>query len=113
MVIDTHLPENLKRNTYGLDRQRQRTSDFTGMPAIPTEDQAMNEGMGYVVDRTREHLGSTDVAIVAMRQRLLQLVRDLEAGLDPAEPHRPDRYQVEPLDIDSPLAALADVLAHV
>lgn len=113
MAIDTYLPENNKRNNYGLDRQRQRTTDFTGMPAIPTEDQAMNEGMGFIVDRSREHLGSTDVAIVAMRQRLLAMVRDLQAGIEPSEPRRPERYRVEPIDIESPFGELEEVLAHI
>jgi len=30
---------------YGMDRQKQRTVNYTGMTAIPTQDQAMNEGM--------------------------------------------------------------------
>jgi hypothetical protein len=111
LVIDTYIPENNKSNLYGMDRMKQRTVDYTGMPAIPTEDQAMNEGMGYIANRTREHLGSTDVAIVAMRQRLLRMVRDLQEGMEPTQPHRPELYRVKPLDLDSPIAELADLLS--
>jgi len=112
-VIDTYLPENNKDNLYGMDRAKQRTVNFTGMGAIPTEDQAMNEGMGYIVDRTQEHLATTDVAVVAMRRRMLRMIRDLQAGISPPMANQPDLYRVRPLDIDSPFAELVDLLeAH-
>src|SRR5205823_4366141 len=67
-IIDTHLPIYRRENNYGMDRERQRTLSFTGMPIVPTQDQAMNEGMGYICDRTQEHLGTSDVAVIAMRR---------------------------------------------
>jgi phthalate 4,5-dioxygenase len=109
-VIDTYLTENNKANLYGMDRQKQRTTNFTGMGAIPTEDQAMNEGMGYIVDRSQEHLATTDVAIVAMRRRMLNMIRDLQNGIEPNTPHRPEAYRVRPLDVDSSCGELTELL---
>ncbi len=36
--------------------------------------------MGPIVDRSEEHLGSTDRAIIAMRRLLLEAARTVEAG---------------------------------
>ncbi|MDE3076298.1 MAG: hypothetical protein KGJ86_12795, partial [Chloroflexota bacterium] len=109
-VMDTYLPVNRKDNLYGLDRERQRTQSFTGIPGIPTQDQAMNEGMGYVCDRTQEHLGTTDVAIIAMRRRMLRMVKELQQGIEPFAATHPDIYRVRPLDIDSHASELAELL---
>ena len=35
----------------------------------------MQESMGSIVDRTREHLGASDAAIVQMRRRLMSAAR--------------------------------------
>jgi hypothetical protein len=44
--------------------------------------------MGPIVDRSQEHLGTSDRAIIAMRQLLLEATDDVEAGRVPrgAEP---------------------------
>jgi hypothetical protein len=39
--------------------------------------------MGYIVDRSREHLGPADRAIIVMRQLLLQAERTVREGGDP------------------------------
>ena len=48
--------------------------------------------MGRVVPRWREHLGTTDRAIIAMRQILLSAVRDVREGGDPPGTN-PDSYR--------------------
>lgn len=114
IVIDTCLNEFKKENLYGLDREKQRTVNYTGMGAIPTQDQAMNEGMGYIANRSREHLATSDVAIIRARDQLLTLVRDLQLGIEPTLPQHPEYYRVKPLDVDASHAELADLLeAHV
>ena len=67
-----------KTNDYLLDYELQRTTRFCGIPggAAP-QDQAMTESMGPVMDRTAEHLGTTDSAIIRMRARLLAAVKAL------------------------------------
>jgi phthalate 4,5-dioxygenase len=76
----------LKRNTandFLIDRAVQRTQTFTGISGVNTQDVAVQEGMGAIVDRSKEHLSSTDRAIVAMRRLLLEAVRTVEAGGSP------------------------------
>ena len=40
----------------------------------------MQEGMGKIVNRTREHLGPTDTAQMQFRKRLLEAARDFVTG---------------------------------
>ena len=55
---------------------------------------ACQESMGPVNDRTTEHLGSSDTAIIAMRRRLYRLARELQQGIEPAAATQPDLYRV-------------------
>ena len=75
-----------------------------------TEDQAMTEGMGYVCDRTEEHLGSSDVAIIHMRRMMLRMLDNFEKGIEPYAPSHPEVYRVQPLDVESDRAELHEVL---
>jgi hypothetical protein len=45
--------------------------DFTGIPGIHTQDQAITESMGTIYDRTQEHLGSSDAMVIRVRRRLM------------------------------------------
>lgn len=38
---------------------------FSGMPGNQTEDLRVQESMGPIFDRTREHLGTSDLAVSA------------------------------------------------
>ena len=44
------------------------------------QDRAIQESMGRIVDRTREHLGPADKGIIQLRRLLRQAVRTAEAG---------------------------------
>jgi phthalate 4,5-dioxygenase len=70
-------------NDYGLSRERQRTVNYTGIAGTNTQDFAVQESMGPIYDRTQEHLGSADTAIIQMRRLLLEAVRDVAEGRDP------------------------------
>src|SRR5258708_31329290 len=70
-------------NDYFIDRATQKTTSFTGIKGVNTQDVALQEGMGTVVDRTREHLGTSDRAIAVMRRMLLEATRAVEAGQTP------------------------------
>jgi nitrite reductase/ring-hydroxylating ferredoxin subunit len=79
-------------NDYLLDRDRQKTHNFTGMEdETPIQDAAMQESMGPIVDRTREHLSASDAAIIRMRRHLLAAADSLDCkGTVPPgvmEPH--------------------------
>jgi len=79
-------------NDYGIDREVQRTKTYTGIEGINTQDFALQTGMGPIVDRSTEALGSTDLAIQTCRRMLLEATDQVEAGLDPVgvmpEAHR-------------------------
>ncbi len=75
-------------NDYLIDRQMQKTSNFTGIVGVNTQDFALQEAMGgadgkMICDRTKENLGSSDKAIISMRNLLLEATRDVEAGNRP------------------------------
>ena len=69
-----------RENNYLLDRRVQKTETFTGIDGVNAQDRAVQESMGPVVDRTREHLGPADRAVIQARRLLLQATRTVEAG---------------------------------
>ena len=67
-------------NNFLQDREAMANGDFTGIAGIPNQDMAMQETMGPIVDRTRENLGASDVAVIRFRQMMLAAVRAFMAG---------------------------------
>jgi len=82
----------LKRNPsndYLIDRAAQKTRSFTGIDGVNTQDFAIQEGMGPIVDRSKEFLGNTDRAIITLRKVLLDATEavgrgEVPPGADPA-----------------------------
>jgi phthalate 4,5-dioxygenase len=70
-------------NDYLIDRQMQKTAHFSGIDGVRAQDAAMTESQGRIVDRSLEHLGSSDTAIIAMRKLLLRSARELAGGKEP------------------------------
>jgi phthalate 4,5-dioxygenase len=70
-------------NDYLIDRTVQRTENFSGIKGVNTQDYALQEGMGPIVDRSKEHLGTSDRAIATMRRLLLQATLAVERGEAP------------------------------
>jgi hypothetical protein len=88
-------PIHNRTNDYGLDYELQRTSQFCGIPDRSTQDNAVQESMGPIYDRTQEHLGVSDSGVIRMRQRLLDAVRALDAqGETPPGVDAPRAYRV-------------------
>ena len=50
-----------------------------------------------MADRTKEHLGTSDAGVIALRRRLLNAVRGLQRGLEPPEARRGWGYRVHPI----------------
>lgn len=73
-------------NDYLQDRQEQKRETFTGMGrTFLVHDSCATESMGPIYDRAQEHLGVSDVAVIAVRKFLLRCVREVAAGREP--PH--------------------------
>ncbi|HEY7301795.1 MAG TPA: Rieske 2Fe-2S domain-containing protein [Xanthobacteraceae bacterium] len=83
LVPGTYRLKRNLRNDYLIDRAVQKTRTFTGIEGVNTQDYALQEGMGPIVDRSKEHLGTSDKAIVVLRRLLLDAIRAVERGEDP------------------------------
>ena len=79
----TFLSLRNKRNGFLQDREIQRTTTFTGIEGINTQDRAVQEAMGPIVNRSKEHLGQTDRAIIIARKMLLEATRVVQDGGTP------------------------------
>lgn len=100
-LIDTFLPKANRDNDYLLDREIQRTRNFTGIHGANEQDRSLQEGMesasagsGSLVDRTKEHLMGSDLAVVTARRRLIKMARDLQQGIEPAVAAHGEQYAV-------------------
>jgi phenylpropionate dioxygenase-like ring-hydroxylating dioxygenase large terminal subunit len=71
------------RNDYLQDRQIQKTVNFTGIEDFLNHDACATESMGPIFDRSNEHLGVSDKAVIAVRKFLLSSVKALRDGQEP------------------------------
>jgi phthalate 4,5-dioxygenase oxygenase subunit len=82
--LPDYVPNRNKSNDYGFDPHEQEHDTFTGMgPDINVHDQWACESMGEIQDRTQEHLGTSDKAIVAYRKLLRQAIDEASKGERP------------------------------
>jgi len=99
-----------------IDRQEQKTISFTGIKGIRAQDAMVTETAGPIVDRTREHLGTSDIAVVAMRRTLMDAANQC---VTTGQPHpaasRPWLYAVRAVQTvlpqDQALESAEDFLA--
>jgi nitrite reductase/ring-hydroxylating ferredoxin subunit len=104
-----------KDNDYLVDRALQKSGQsYSGLKGLGIQDCAMQESMGPIADRTREHLLPGDMPLVKIRRLLRQSMNDLAAGkrlpgMDASS------YRVRPNRFDAPLGVpFADlVMDHV
>jgi len=76
--IDEHFQKKLNiDNWYGQDREWMKSGMFSGIKGVVTQDHAVNETQGVILDRTKEHLGASDVAVVTWRLQLIRAARAL------------------------------------
>ncbi len=90
-------------NDYLIDRAVQRSGrSYTGIPGVGVQDGAIQESMGPIADRTREHLRPSDAGIVRLRRYLLNAVAEFqETGALPAQD--PKAYRQRPIYVFAPL----------
>jgi len=58
--------------------------------------------MGAISDRNREHLGTSDSAIIGARRRLLREVRDFQEGIEPDAPQHGEWYRMRSAAVEAP-----------
>jgi phenylpropionate dioxygenase-like ring-hydroxylating dioxygenase large terminal subunit len=92
--FDRYNIDQTFENDFQIDREAQRNwQSFTGIRGIRQQDMAMTESMGPIMDRSTEHLGTTDVLIIRTRRRLLACARALQgAGIVPPGVDHPEVY---------------------
>jgi hypothetical protein len=95
-VDERYMPLRNRSNQYLIDRAAQKRGEsFTGIRGIREQDLAVQEDQrGPISDRKREHLGTSDLGVIATRNRLLRQVRELQRGIEPKEPHNARAYRV-------------------
>jgi phenylpropionate dioxygenase-like ring-hydroxylating dioxygenase large terminal subunit len=95
------LPDFRKRrnkdNDWLIDRRVQKSETFSGIHGINTQDHAVQESMGAIVDRTQEHLGSSDKAVIAARRLLIQVAKTIKDN-DRVPGIGPSYYNVRAID---------------
>jgi phenylpropionate dioxygenase-like ring-hydroxylating dioxygenase large terminal subunit len=82
-TLPDYAPTRNKRNNYGYNREEQQNLTWTGMGLdINVHDQWACESMGAIQDRTNEHLGTTDKAIIQHRRKLQKAMKVVASGQD-------------------------------
>ncbi len=76
-----YRPRRNRANRYGFDLAEQRSKTYVGVGFdINVHDTWAVEGAGPIQDRTTEHLGTQDKAIIASRRMLLNALNTLQHG---------------------------------
>jgi phenylpropionate dioxygenase-like ring-hydroxylating dioxygenase large terminal subunit len=108
--LTPHEPENttdwfgrfrlkgVESNDYLIDREAQRSNaSYTGIPGVFGQDQAVTESMGPILDRTIEHVGTTDMMIIRVRHRLMDAAHALvEHKITPPGVDDPEVFRSRP-----------------
>lgn len=108
-VIDTFLPLATKENDYLVDREMQRTTNFTGIWGVHDQDRALAENSralgsdAGIADRSFEHLVSSDRAVVAARRMLLNMAEKLALGEEPAALTNGELFRVRAISKVTPI----------
>jgi phthalate 4,5-dioxygenase oxygenase subunit len=79
-------------NNFLQDRAAMKNGDFTGIQGIPAQDMAMWESMGPIADRSHDHPGQSDVAVVQFRRMMIAAAKKFAEGgpaIGTAEPRIP------------------------
>ena len=102
-VDETFRAKQNRANDYLIDRELQKTSSFTGIRGVRVQDMAVQEDQrGPLSDRTREHLGASDLGVIATRRMLLKQLKALHKGQEPKQPASPDAYYLRSLARNAP-----------
>ncbi len=67
-------------NMHLQDRKMMVDGNFSGVLGAAIQDRAVQESMGPIFDRTQEHLGTSDAAVIFYRRLILRKLKDMEQG---------------------------------
>lgn len=77
----TFVPMANKSNDYLIDRNAQRLgTSYSGVEGIAMQDASLQESMGFIQDRTKEHLCGTDNGVTMTRQYLIRAAKANQNG---------------------------------
>jgi hypothetical protein len=93
-VDENYVPLRHKGNDYLIDRKLQKTKSYTGITGVSEQDAAVQDSQGPIADRTREHLGPTDLGILQFRKLVMDCARALARGEEPDAARCAARYRV-------------------
>ena len=93
-VDENYVPLRNKANDYLIDRQLQKTPELHRHQGRVGAGRRGAGQPGPIADRTREHLGATDLGILRFRKLVMDAARDLQGGKEPDAPQCADRYAV-------------------
>jgi phthalate 4,5-dioxygenase len=81
---ERYMTQRNADNRYLQDRTEMQNVTFSGLGFnFQAHDQYATESQRPIADRTQEHLGTTDRAIIVARQQLLEGVEAVQAGREP------------------------------
>jgi phthalate 4,5-dioxygenase oxygenase subunit len=86
-------------NDYGIDRDMQRNVNYTGIANGSVQDAGIQESMGAICDRTKEHLGTSDSAIINLRRIYLRGAREIMEGGKPFVPDSGSKYRLRSVSL--------------
>jgi phenylpropionate dioxygenase-like ring-hydroxylating dioxygenase large terminal subunit len=89
-------------NDYMIDYDAQRTLRFSGIPGGWNQDAAVQETMGPVSDRRREHLGTSDLGIIAARRYFLAAANSVASGASAPGIENPQAWSKRPVSLFVP-----------
>ena len=94
-VPGTYIPLANHTNDYLMNREKQRSGEwYSGVEGISIQDASLQESMGPIADRTKEHLTGTDKGIVQARRRLIDAALALAERGVPPPGTRPEEQRV-------------------
>src|SRR3982751_3170441 len=93
-IDENYMPLRNRANDYLIDRKLQKTKSYTGIKGVSEQDAAVQDSQGPIADRSREHLGPTDLGIMHFRKVMMEAARALQQGEPPPHAVHQDRYAV-------------------
>jgi|SRR5215211_4516247 len=102
-----------RSNRWGQDRELMNNGHFTGFDrSAIDEDAVVQVSMGSIVDRSKENLSASDVAIAHTRRLILDTIASVEAGERPPGSARSSEVVRIPHPFDAVLDAGASWREH-